>query len=348
MISSATVKWNKCESESFRIGNGVKQGGIISAPLFAIYIDPLMSKLNKAKQGCYIGDICANAFAYADDIVILSPSCSALRCLIAICECFAKDYDIIFNPDKCTLLIFSNSVFRKTNANIMLCGKQVKIVSKEKHLGHVFSTEYCHTPTLINIDNVIRDMKVRTKAIINQFKPVSWKAKVTLFNSQCLSLYGSNLWRLDDKKVEDMCTTWKVCCRRLLGLSPRTRSHLIPQLMETAPILDIIMYRMLNFVLNGLNHDSNVIKSFFKNSLLSNTSYMSTNVQTILRNFNVNYLELFSLNKNKLKTKYNEKIGIKDWQCNIVEELMYVREYYLENNLDKRELCTMLENVSIL
>ena len=72
---------------------------------------------------------------------------------------------------------------------------------------------------------------------------------------------------------------------------------------------------------------------------------MSTNVQTILRNFDINYLELFSFNKNKLKTKYNEKIGIKDWQCNMVEELMYVREHYLENNLHKRELHTMLENV---
>ena len=118
--------------------------------------------------------------------------------------------------------------------------------------------------------------------------------------------------------------------------------------MGTTPILDIIMYRMLNFVLNGLNHDNNVIKSFFKNSLLSNTSYMSTNVNTIIRNFNINYLELFSFNKNKLKIKYNEKIGIKDWQCNIIEELMHIREHYLENNLDRGELSTMLENVSIL
>ena len=105
-------------------------------------------------------------------------------------------------------------------------------------------------------------MKVRTNASINQFRPVSWKSKVTLFNSQCLSLYGCNLWRLDDKKVENLCTTWKICCRRLLGLSPRTRSHLIPQLMETAPILDIIMYRMLNFVLAGVNHKNNVIKMY--------------------------------------------------------------------------------------
>ena len=55
LISSATVKWNRCESELFNISNGVKQGAIISAPLFAIYIDPLISKLNASKQGCYIG-----------------------------------------------------------------------------------------------------------------------------------------------------------------------------------------------------------------------------------------------------------------------------------------------------
>ena len=202
MIGSASVKWNKYESDSFFIGNGVKQGGIISAPFFAIYIDPLISKLNSTKQGCYIGGICANAFAYADDIVILSPSCSALRFLISICESFAKEYEIIFNPDKCSLLIFSESEFRKNNTNIMFCGKLVKCVIKEKHLGHEFSSNFCHTSNLVSIDNVITDMKVRTNAIITQFKPVSWKSKVTLFNSQCLPLYGCHLWRLDDINVK--------------------------------------------------------------------------------------------------------------------------------------------------
>ena len=110
-----------------------------------------------------------------------------------ICESFAKEYEVIFNPDKCTLLLFTDSEFRRNNANIMLCGKQVKIVNKENHLGHVLSSDYCHTSNLVNIDNVIRDMKVGTNAIITQFKPVSWNSKVTLFNSQCLSLYGCHL-----------------------------------------------------------------------------------------------------------------------------------------------------------
>ena len=59
--------------------------------------------------------------------------------------------------------------------------------------------------------------------------------------------------------------------------------------MGTAPILDIIMYRMLNFVLVGINHKNNVIKNFFINSLLSNTSYMTTNANKIIGSININY-----------------------------------------------------------
>ena len=75
----------------------------------------------------------------------------------------------------------------------MLCGIKVTNVTKEKHLGHVFNSEYCKSFNLINIDDVIRDMKVRTNTIVTQFRPISWKSKTTLFNSQCLSLYGCQL-----------------------------------------------------------------------------------------------------------------------------------------------------------
>ena len=51
-------------------------------------------------------------------------------------------------------------------------------------------------------------------------------------------------------------------------------------------------------------------------------------------------------NINKLKIKLKEKTGIKDWQCNMIEELMYIGESYLEADLDRGEIYTMLENIS--
>ena len=81
LVSTAVVKWNNSVSNIFSISNGVKQGAVLSAPLFALYIDPLLSKLRESKKGCYIGNLSANAFAYADDVVLLAPSCNALRVL---------------------------------------------------------------------------------------------------------------------------------------------------------------------------------------------------------------------------------------------------------------------------
>ena len=38
------------------------------------------------------------ALAYADDIVLLAPSPSAMRILLQICDSYAAKYDINFNP----------------------------------------------------------------------------------------------------------------------------------------------------------------------------------------------------------------------------------------------------------
>ena len=41
LISKASVKWNNKESRTFNLNNGVKQGAVLSAPLFALYIDDI-------------------------------------------------------------------------------------------------------------------------------------------------------------------------------------------------------------------------------------------------------------------------------------------------------------------
>ena len=45
-----TVRWGVCISDSFKITNGVRQGGILSPQLFNIYIDGLSDILNKSME----------------------------------------------------------------------------------------------------------------------------------------------------------------------------------------------------------------------------------------------------------------------------------------------------------
>ena len=48
----------------------------------------------------------SGALAYADDIILLSPSRSGLAILVKECEKYAVEYDIICNSKKSPLLYF--------------------------------------------------------------------------------------------------------------------------------------------------------------------------------------------------------------------------------------------------
>ena len=56
--------------------------------------------------GCYMGEDFLGVLGYADDIVLIAPSPSAMRKLLAICDGYASDYDIIFNADKSKSIVF--------------------------------------------------------------------------------------------------------------------------------------------------------------------------------------------------------------------------------------------------
>ena len=75
------VRWGNLVSESFSVSNGVRQGGILSPRLFAIYIDDISAVLNKLGAGCRVSDTLINHLMYADDMVLMSPSTAALQIL---------------------------------------------------------------------------------------------------------------------------------------------------------------------------------------------------------------------------------------------------------------------------
>ena len=51
------IKWGKHFSEPLHVSNGVRQGGVLSPYLFAVYLDDLSNELNNIKAGCYVGEV---------------------------------------------------------------------------------------------------------------------------------------------------------------------------------------------------------------------------------------------------------------------------------------------------
>ena len=76
------IKWGTMTSCFFSVSNGVRQGGILSPYLFAIYMDDLSVTLNNAKVGCHINNRCANHMLYADDLCVIAQSPRGLQSLL--------------------------------------------------------------------------------------------------------------------------------------------------------------------------------------------------------------------------------------------------------------------------
>ena len=75
---SVMVNCNGEWSSPFSVGNSVKQGGLLSAVLFTVYLDGLIDQLKKKSLGCHFNSHFVGCFIYADDITLLAPSHDAL------------------------------------------------------------------------------------------------------------------------------------------------------------------------------------------------------------------------------------------------------------------------------
>ena len=92
--------------------------------------------------------------------MLLLPSCKALKDLILICENFASEYKLNFNPQKVKMLIYSRKKDNTNDINIKIGGHKIEVVQSEKHIGHTIQTGN----NIVNIDNIIRDIKIHTNS----------------------------------------------------------------------------------------------------------------------------------------------------------------------------------------
>jgi len=51
------LKWGANYSSPFTVANGVRQGGVLSPYLFAVYLDEFLILLGSSRVGCTVGNM---------------------------------------------------------------------------------------------------------------------------------------------------------------------------------------------------------------------------------------------------------------------------------------------------
>ena len=72
-------------SRCFKLHAGVRQGGVLSPVLFAVYVDSMLQALAESKLGCRVSGFMCSYFMYADDIILVTASLTDLQKLVNLC-----------------------------------------------------------------------------------------------------------------------------------------------------------------------------------------------------------------------------------------------------------------------
>lgn len=256
------VECNGANSRWFNVRNGVKQGGVLSPVLFCVYIDGLLNAVSEAGVGCHMGHMFVGALAYADDIVLISPTVHGMRSMLNTCDEYAKDFDVVFNGSKSKCIV--NRPRRKSamcadecDVRFSVGGQNIELVDNWPHLGHVISKD----------GDSKSDIAQRRSKFIGQvnnvlcwFGKLDCSTKTRLLKSYCSDFYGCELWDLSDIAVQSLCTSWRCALRRVWKLPYNCHKFILHVLSGSMPLMDAFCKRFYNFVCTCINSENVIVK----------------------------------------------------------------------------------------
>ena len=215
----------------------------------------MLVKLCKCGKGCFIGNLCLAVTAYADDIVLLAPTASAMRHLLSLCDDFAAEYDILFNASKSKCIYFApcniiiRSVTKIPRPVFYIGGKAIDYVKSWPHLGHVLNENNDDSDDIINRRNILIG---QINNVLCYFGKLDATVKCKLLYSYCSGFYGCELWRLKSPQLQSVGATWRRALKRIWQLPYNTHGDILNAICGKWSIDDEICRRQIR--LDFLKH----------------------------------------------------------------------------------------------
>ena len=246
MNGTVSVCYKGFYSESWKTKSGLRQGGILSAYLFSFYIDEVLEKISRLGTGCFLGINKINILAYADDLVLLSPTSSGLQVLLNKIESFLDRLKLNVNVDKTVSMIF-NRKKNLSDISFLFNGRVLSKVLKYKYLGCILSTD------LTDEEDIERSFKSFNKSfgcILRKFNSVDTEILYSLFNTYCVLFYGVEMCNrfYSTKYYRKINVSYHASLKNILKVPRFYSNHFVCCVLNAFTFENLLNFRQLRFL----------------------------------------------------------------------------------------------------
>jgi hypothetical protein len=213
-------------SRLFSLDRGIRQGGILSPFLFAVYVDDALHSLMISGFGCDLYGLNLGALMYADDILLLAASLQHLQKLVNLTEVLLAELNLKINVKKCATMRVGGRCKVACN-NLNLHDVHIPWVHELKYLGIVFMQAACLKINLHsnkvkffysfnnilaklgnsdNIDTIVHLMKINCLSVL-LFNLEAVGLSKTDINNLKFPVFRAymKIFHIDDKDSVDWC-----------------------------------------------------------------------------------------------------------------------------------------------
>ena len=231
---------------------------------------------------------------------------------------------------------------------VKLNGDIIKKVNKASHLGNLLHTENSYEC----IDEGTNKFNCTVNMFLSRFKVCSPSIRIKLFQQYCMSLYGSQIWPLWHRSIDNLCTKWYIALRRVIGLPYRTHRDLLPLIASQMPIEVSLQCRLIKFYRSISASENSIVKYLSCFSVTSHSSTLGRNIRLISSRLSLSVEELRSFSLTKLKNFcYNKWFDnvINDYKihASIISEMLLMKELVGPNFLENFECDMIIEHLCV-
>lgn len=286
---------DSCISPLFDVRQSVRQGGVLSAWLYVIYMNQLPEMLESKRVGAFIGGKYYGCPMQADDVALLSLTKTELDDMMDLCYRYSCMWRYTLNPEKSVVLVFgeSPSLHKRLSAKRQwkLGNDPVREKNNHRHVGISLSSSMKNTEVISTACQKLRSSFFALVGSGLQPGSTSPLTLFKLFKSICIprGLFSCELMsNLSKCEINMLEVTYRFCIKYMQNFNKRTKTNICLASLGATNIESIIDIRKLSFLRRLCTTPMcTSIKNLFINRLVCFQNKLSKNnvgfVQDVMR-----------------------------------------------------------------